>query len=303
MQLFDANGILPLAEPIIHPMIAADLAEAYGDGSKPTADGTMFRASEALNCSRAIGFRVADIPEFVSVPPEVMLTFDVGNRFHERIQGILARQIGAVAEFVATYVPEYSMSAHVDAVYGLDEEMKFTGTSVGANRVAVEIKTVSGYGWLLATGGRKSDEGPGPKAEHIAQVAIAANAPNVGAQFIHLIYIDKDKQGIAEWFLDMDEQLPARYENATPRELARVELERSVGIARRLEDGMLPTRYIPGYGRVETPPAADTRLEPWNCRYCRWQPICAKLISMPVELKLVHELVDTMTKERDGTEG
>jgi hypothetical protein len=283
-----------MTEPVIHLLIDEDLKADPVFGPKPTADGTRFRASEALMCARQIGFRVIDYPEDLEIPAEVLLTFDVGNRFHERIQGIIERRLGGKSEVVASHMPDYEVSAHIDSLYSLDELGGFTRVfDENGTLVAVEIKTVSGYGYLVATGLRKSDEGAGPKPEHVAQAALGACAPNIWAQYIHLIYIDKDRQGIAEWILDMDEVLPGeKYGDMSPRDLALAELERSRGIGARLDDGKLPARFIPGYGRVEDPPPAGSpsSVQPWNCKYCRWQPTCKDLPSAPIPLAMLPRI-------------
>src|SRR5215831_482670 len=146
MKQFVRNELLPMTEPVIHLLIDEDLRADPVFGPKATADNTRFRASEALMCARQIGFRVIDYPEDLEVPAEVLLTFDVGNRFHQRIQGIIERRLGGISEVVATHMPDYEVSAHIDSLYSLDELGGFTRVfDENATLVAVEIKTVSGY--------------------------------------------------------------------------------------------------------------------------------------------------------------
>jgi len=275
------DEFLPHPTGIILPMIAEYMEAArQAEGPKPTAiEGTTLRASQALMCARAVGLAILKVPETEAVPFETLLAFDIGDRFHKAIQEIAAATLDARAEVIGDYsVLGIPLSCHADLVY----ERKLFNPVGGdvEERVVGEIKTVSGYGFLVSTGARKSDEGAGPKDAHVCQAAICANAPNILAKKIHMIYVDKDKNSIAEWMMDMDTPYP-RYEGMTPREMAENEVDRQTKILGRIQDGLVPARHVPGYGRVEVVPDPDSRDQPWQCRYCRHNTVCKQFDSRP----------------------
>lgn len=265
------RGIDPIDEgPFVHAL--TEYLNIRQDDNKPTALGTRFRASEALACARQIGFRVIHMPVSNPAPPETKMAFEVGNRVHDVMQDVLKWAWNAEIE-VSSLVDE-DVSGSLDGIYLLE---------AGEEKVIVEIKSVAGFGFILATGARRSPEGAGPKPEHLVQAGMYARAH--GAKLVHLIYFDKDKNGIAEWVLRTDMPLPQRYENFSIDELVESELARFRGIGGRLDSGQLPARHIPGWGRVDVPSSPGTREEPWNCRYCRNQPDCVKLPSGPVPIE------------------
>ena len=266
----NSRGIEPMDDgPFVHALGAYMTALSE---DKPTALGTRFRPSEALSCARQIGFRIIGMPVSQPIPVETLMAFEVGNRTHDTMQAVLRWAWNADIE-VTSLISE-DVSGYTDGVYLLE------GTE---EKVIVEIKSVAGFGFLLATGSRRSDEGPGPKPEHLIQAGMYARAHD--AKLVHLIYFDKDRNGIAEWVLRTDMPLPDRYEGFSIEQLVDAELARFQGIGGRLDNGMLPARHIPGWGRVDVPSSPGTREEPWNCRYCRFQPDCAKLPSEPVPIE------------------
>lgn len=278
--------LAPHPQGIVSELIAAQMMkEREAEGPRATATGTRLRASAALTCARQMGFAILGVPETRVIPPEVLMAFDVGQKFHTRLQEVMVEQLNATVEVVGDYGDIADLSCHADAVY--DRKIYNPGVDEADwpnQKVLVEIKTISGFGFLICVGARRSDEGAGPKTEHVAQAAICANAPNINAQVLHMVYVDKDKHSIAEWFLDMDTPLD-RYEGLTPRELAEAEIERMRGVLGRLDSGMLPARHIPGVGRVQTVPDPDGRGNPWNCRYCGWNALCKPMAPIPLSFE------------------
>jgi hypothetical protein len=272
------GGMLP-QESIITPHIFEWLKSQ--DTPRPTADGTLGRASDAGKCSRQMAFRMLEVEPDRLVPPETLMAFNVGNRFHETVQAVMKAAIPTFeAEVVGTYKQMgIDVSCHADGMY----------VSPDYGVTCAEIKTISGYGFKLAVGQAHGDDPPGPKAEHVCQAAICGAAPQIAAQSLHMIYIDKDKGGIAEWILGMDVPYPF-LGGSTPRQYAEADLERMMGVMGRIESGMLPVRYIPGVGKVESPPAEGSRGKPWQCRYCSWQPTCAGLPTAAVEIDVMESL-------------
>lgn len=264
-QELSFGSMIPLQDGIIEHAIHAWLEETEG-GDLPTAAGTRGRGSDAGKCSRQIAFQILEFERQVPIPPATLMAFKVGHALHDAVQTVAEQRLEAEREVVADWRPQYDVSCHGDLLY----TMKSTGL-----RTVGEIKSKAGYGFLLATGERASEDGPGPKMEDVLQAALTAAAPNIDAQLIHMIYLDKDKHGIAEWLIDMDQPFPQW--GGSPRELAMAELERFTGIFGRIDDGLMPVRYIPNFGRVQEPPAQNTRNDPWQCRYCAFQPVCVRM--------------------------
>jgi hypothetical protein len=234
-------------------------------GPKPTADGTPLRSSMAGDCTRKIAFQVLGVEPAIELSTETLITFDVGNSYHEVIQEALAAELGAQLEVVASHKTTYAVSGSADAVY--DQP-----------KTVVEIKSMKAFAWDLAVNGNDYDYvGPGPKKEHITQAAMYALAPEIDAQYLHMIYVNKDTGEIAEWVLGLHQPLFHLGGMDTAASLGKAELIRLKQVLLDLEGGTFPARDIPGFGVVRVrPPAADSKDKPWNCRYCGWQPICAK---------------------------
>lgn len=272
------DAAVPMSQGILTPKIHDWLRATEGKELK-TAAGSRCRGSQAGRCSREIAFDVLGLERNVLIPPNVLMAFSVGHKYHEVIQTIAVEYLGAEVEVTADWQPDHDLSCHADMVYTLEDR--------GGVRVVGEIKSMSGYGFALATGAKFSDDGPGPKMDHVIQAALSALAPNVQAQLIHMIYVDKDKHGIAEWLIDVDQ--PFVQWGGSPRDLVMQELERFGGILGRIDDGKIPARWIPGHGRVDNPPNRNSKGDPWNCRYCAFQPTCELLDTGPVPIELARE--------------
>jgi hypothetical protein len=237
---------------------------------RPTADGTLLRGSMALDCARKCAFEALGVRPELELTTGQLVVFDVGQSYHDRIQAALAEHFGAQLEVVCSHAPTVDVSAHADAVYEL-----------AGDKVAVEIKSMKSSAWQLATGGNPYENtGAGPKKGHLIQAGIAATAPQVNAAFVHIIYINKDTGEVAEWLIDI--HTPLDYLADPPptiAELTRAELYRMNQIHMQLVTGTLPAREVPEYGLVDhTPPSPRSKNAPWNCRYCGFQPQCARLV-------------------------
>lgn len=266
---------LPASEGVIKPLMDQWLLDREAEeGPKPTATGSLLRMSQAGMCARQIAFQAVGVPEDFELEAGVLFTFDVGRHWHERIQQLAQEHLGAETEVKCTLEPEFPVSGSADFVYG-----DYVG----------EIKTVAGYAYGLATGRIWQESGPGPKEEHLLQAGMYAKAldkPN-----IHIVYIDKDKQGMAEWFYGP--------EDIWLSELVDSELERMKGIANRIAEGVWPRRAIPNYGTVEHPPQYMAKNgEPWNCRYCRWRDTCSQMPAAPTKMSEVAGIIERV-KELD----
>lgn len=278
IQTFPVKGFPPLSEPIGGAAVAKRFREARAaQGDKPTAAGTRLRCSDANACSRKIVFGMLKIPRDIPFTDDTLMAFRAGDFYHQVVQEALTIELNARCEVPVDYSPEISLSGSCDAVYNAD-----------GHTIAVEIKSMKGFGFDYCAGNRKSQNGPGPKPEHLVQAGMYALAPQIGASKVHIIYMSKDSGTCAEWLIGVDEELP-HLENQTVRGMVEEELARLRGILEVVDGGDLPKRYIPGVGVVEDPPAPDSRDNPWNCRYCSWQPTCAGLASGRVPLSILDK--------------
>lgn len=239
------------------------------EGPKPTADGTRLRGSMAMQCSRRIGYQVLGEPDALEIEDTTLVAFEVGNIWHEVVQKSLVEVYGAATEVGCSYRSQgFDLSGSADAVY-----------SFGMAKVCVEIKSMKAYAWGLATNGN-SFHGvrSGPKVEHLVQVGLYALSPEINADIVHMIYINKDDGRMTEWMIPLDFDLACmNFPGQTIMSLVAAEVNRMQGILKQLDVGILPERFIPGVGLVETPPSRhQTKSNPWNCRYCQFQPVCEK---------------------------
>lgn len=251
------------------------------EGPKPTRDDTRLRGSQARQCSRKIYFDAQGIAETVDIEDSTLAAFEVGNAWHEVIQLALVEKFDAETEVAVSYKDHgLSLSGSADATY-----------LFGFARVCVEIKSMKAYGWDLACRGNASFGQPsGPKLEHITQAGLYANAPQIQADVIHMIYVNKDNGELAEWLLKWTDDLgPLGHPGITVRQLVDEEMARMASILEDADRGIVPAREIPGLGLVADPPPAGSRGTPWNCRFCGHQPLCVDLAAEAFPLSTLSE--------------
>jgi hypothetical protein len=271
------------AEPMLGVALAEDLAAKRTD--RPTADNTLLRGSDAYACARRIAFGALRVPKDVPYSPDTLMAFDAGQHHHTRLQGLLASKFGAELEVECSYREAgVDLSGHADATY-----------QWGQKKHCVEIKSMKSYPFIRAAGGRDNFghivPAEGPKPEHVVQCGIYADSPQIQADICHMVYINKEDGRVAEWLIPLKGE-PFGPDGKDVHQLVVEELARLKGIEADIRAQMLPWRRIPGHGLVKTPPAADSKDEPWNCRYCPWQPTCAKLPPSKVSLSVALDGAD-----------
>ena len=264
-------------EPLLATALADDLANnRASQPDRPTADRTLLRGSDAYRCARQIAFGALKVPR-LPFPTDTLMAFDAGQHHHTRLQGLLAKKFGAELEVAVSYKEQgIDVSGHADAAY----------VWAGKKR-AVEIKSMKSYPFTKSAGGTdkygRTVEAEGPKIEHVLQCGIYGHAPQILADELHLVYINKEDGHVAEFILPMvGEPFGPNGEDVLTLVLA--ELDRLVAIGTDIDNGLLPWRNIPGYGVVKDPPEAGSKDQPWNCAYCGWQPLCASLPASKVPL-------------------
>lgn len=269
IKKFHTKGTPPLEQPIAGLAIEARLREEEARRSAEHAANrhatpARLRASDAYKCARQIAYRSLGVPPDVTYDAQQLMTFRAGDFYHSVVQAAVAETLKARIEVDFDLRPEWDLYGKCDYVFEHDGDV-----------VAGEIKSQAGYGFDLATGAKKSSDGPGPKLDHLLQVGMAATSPQIDAAYVHVVYISKDRGVVAEWMLGLDEEL-RHLEDRTLRDLVEEELQRTVLVLASLDAGVIPARDVPGHGLVVgEPPAAYTRDDPWTCRYCSWQPSCA----------------------------
>ena len=269
------------------PMLATALADDLADnraaeGDRPTADATLMRGSDAYRCGRQITFGAHKIPRVVPYETSTLLAFDAGRHHHARLQGLLASKFGAELEVPVSYKEQGTdLSGHADAFYTSDEP--------DAARVVVEIKSMKSYPFLKSAGGvdryGRDVDPEGPKIDHVVQAGIYGCSPQLRADKVLMAYLEKETGKVAEWLIPI-KGTPFGPHGEDIYTLVMAELGRLTRIADDIRKGLLSWRRIPGHGVVKDPPSADSKDEPWNCRYCAWQPLCAKLPPSPVPAQM-----------------
>lgn len=286
------GALPPMTEGLIATEVLAELrARQQAEGPRPTAAGTRGRGSQAFQCARKVAFDVMGVPRDIEDSDWNLITFQIGHDAHDRIQRAFIKTRKARIEVPITHQPAYDVSGHADLVY---DTHPLTGET-RPNLITGEIKSMAQFGFDLATGNSNSRrESPGPKAEHIAQAAMYGLSPQLQSEFVHMIYWSKGRGDIAEWILGMDEELP-HLDGRTPREIGIAELERLTKIFATVDAGNIPAREIPGFGLVVVPPEPDSKNDPWNCRYCAWQPTCAGLVAAELPAATIVDAAPTLT--------
>lgn len=271
------------SEPLLAAALADDLANNRStQGERPTADHTLLRGSDAYRCARQIGFGALKIPRVVPFPTDTLMAFDAGQHHHTRLQGLLASKFGAELEVPVSYKEQgIDLSGHADAVY-----------QWGGKKRCVEIKSMKSYPFLKSCGGTdrygRDVEPEGPKLEHVLQCGLYGHATQVQADELYLVYLCKEDGRIGEFLIPMaGEAVGPDGEDVIT--LVKAELDRLQGIAADINNGLLPWRNIPGHGVVKDPPPADSKADPWNCRYCGWQPLCASLPASKVPVAHINQ--------------
>lgn len=283
----DPVGLLPLSDGPVAAALGTLLAdERLAAGNRPTAMGTRLRGSMAGKCARAIGFEIVGHPADLEFEMSTLIAFDTGNGLHELLQRALVTHLAAEIEVACTWMPGFDMSVNIDAVYPVAGD-PVINDPIDWWKTAVEIKSMQPFAFDLATGIRRRSELPGPKAEHLLQAGLGALAPAISATKIHMIYCDKGAGRLAEWLIGIDDELP-HLGGTTVRKMVAAEVVRMRGILARIDAGELPRPVVPGFGLVEDPPARDSKGQPWQCRYCHYQPTCASLGAEVVPLSSLH---------------
>ena len=103
-----------------------------------------------------------------------------------------------------------------------------------------------------------------------------------------------------EWLLDLDEPVPGQ-NGMTPRQIALAEANRIKAIDAEINEGLIPERFVPEHGVVDEVPMMNSKHQPWRCRYCRYNSLCATLPTDQTPIK--ETVVQLMLEERETSVG
>ena len=249
-------------------------ADREAEGPKPTAAGTMGRASGATGCYRQLALDMARVAECEEIDFTTLVAFKLGTAMHNELQSAMA-----------SLFTDFEAEVPVDLrPFGFDVSGSADGVlHVGDALTVVEIKTEKAFPFGLAV------EAGVPKLSYITQAGIYAYG--LGADAIQIATVCKEtdyrkqlKPGqMAEWTYGMDDIVAEVGD--TVRSVAESELTRMQRIADYVSDGVIPDRVIPGEGLVEKPPPYQGRGAPWQCRFCRHNSTCRSMPSNQVALE------------------
>ena len=238
------------------------------EGPRPTAYGTKGRGSFAGSCSRQISFEMLNVPESDPIDLKTLLAFRTGTLLHSMAQDAMEFTHGMIREYPIDLRNEYGwdISGNADGLY----------TDENGDQVLWELKSKSSFGF------NKAKKDPQPDRHEIAQVGMYAISADLDVKYIHLVYLCKDQS----------------YD--TVRQIANEEANRISSIVKEtFEEGCLPQRYIPDFGIVYNVPDPDSSAQPWRCRFCRYNSMCA---GMPTEKTSIEEtLIPLVLQQEKGT--
>ena len=268
-----ASWQYPVNEMVLTDVWSRQLADE--DHSKPTACGTKFRYSAALNCSRKLVFDALGVPESDPIDPAGVHVTTIGTWLHTQMQDAVAKKYPGSQFEIKSQVGVTSGSS--DGVIGESVIVHWDGGDI-----SWEIKSVSNYPFHKAIGlqgmGYKAKRvsPAGPDIKHVVQAGL--NALGNGCDTVVISYIAKEaiSKPVAERIgFSMYERFCAEWHVGKEVWLPLVEAE----VARLdMLNGFADLGYIPqgdAYdddGWVEITPTS-TRPH-YTCGYCSHRTTC-----------------------------
>jgi len=205
-------------------MLKELIDQFYLDNQK-NRDQTRFYITDAGKCPRAVFFKFKNAPR-EPIDARIMRIFEHGENIHRSIFNILYRlRLGVVTEIP---IPSQEIiSGRADAIL-----------CVGNQNYVLDIKSMNSmiFRKLLA-----------PKEENVYQIQLYLHFFNIKKGI--LLYIDKDRQEMKEFFVDYDEAL------------CKSLLDKFYALKDQVEKNILPAR-LEDYPRN------------WQCNYCQFKDVC-----------------------------
>ena len=205
-------------------MLKELIDQFYLDNQK-NRNQTRFYITDAGKCPRAVFFKFKNAPK-EPMDARIMRIFEHGENIHRSIFNILYRlRLGVVTE--VSIPSQEIISGRADAIL-----------CMGNQNYVLDIKSMNSMIF------RKLAE---PKEENIYQIQLYLHFFNIKKGI--LLYIDKDRQEMKEFFVDYDEAL------------CKSLLDKFYELRDQVEKNVLPPR-LTDYPRN------------WQCNYCQFKDIC-----------------------------
>ncbi len=205
-------------------MLKELIDQFYLDNQK-NKEQTRFYITDAGKCPRAVFFKFKNAPR-EPIDARIMRIFEHGENIHRSIFNILYRlRLGVVTEVP---IPSQEIiSGRADAIL-----------CIGNENYVLDIKSMNSM--IFRNLGA-------PKEENVFQIQLYMHYFNIKKGI--LLYIDKDRQEMKEFFVDYDEALCTGL------------LDKFSALKDQVEKDILPSR-LADYPRN------------WQCNYCAFKDIC-----------------------------
>jgi hypothetical protein len=267
----------PVREVLFTDSWARELMEV--DHDKPTAMGTPFRYSGALNCGRRMIFDALGIEQTDPIDPAGIHVTTMGTYIHERVQDAIGRRYPGARFEVKSQIGTTSGSA--DGVFD-EETILFVVVHWDGGKVLYELKTVGGFAFDKAIGlnrkAYKQADPKGPRPSAIVQAGLNALANGCETVIVGYIGMESVSKGLAEK-LDLGpfERFIAEWH--IPREvwepMAQAELQRIDLLTTYLEEKEIPDGTAFDDEKEEWIPVSPNAARPhWTCQYCPHLTTC-----------------------------
>lgn len=209
-------------------MLKELIDQFYLDNQKDK-EQTRFYITDAGKCPRAVFFKFKNVPK-APMDARIMRIFEHGENIHRSIFNILYRlRLGVVTEVP---IPSQEIiSGRADAIL-----------CIGNENYVLDIKSINSMIF------KNMSE---PKEENVYQIQLYLHYFNIKKGI--LLYIDKDRQEMKEFFIDYDEVL------------CKSLLNKFHALKDQVEQGIVPVR-LADYPRN------------WQCSYCQFKDVC-KLVN------------------------
>lgn len=283
------EGVLPDAAPRYAPVLARAWENTVEKGELAFAvPGTRFRHSWAGKCARELSYLTLGYEPSEPFDEATYWVFGIGKAIHELWQQRLMDAFPGCEVEVNCRIDEMDSSGHIDAVITGDN----SGVGVPAGKkVALELKTINGFGFKMAIGARGKAEGPRDSA--IIQGALNAHA--VDADELVIVYLalenlsprEAHNKGLKEPWQRFSAEWSWTREQYEPIALA--EIARVQQIHKIIDGGNLAPRLIPSLpaGAEIVDPLKGTWIQRdatgnniaqtgsfWGCAYCSFRSQC-----------------------------
>lgn len=268
------SWIYPVSEQLFTDSWARELAEKNTD--KPKAFDTMFRYSDAMNCSRRLVFDALGVKKSDPIDPAGLHVTTLGTYIHERVQECIERRYpGAKAEIKSSLE---LTSGSADEVVGSSVITAVIPWEGGD--CLYELKSIGGFGFDKAVGlnrkGYKLGSPEGPRISAIVQGGLNALANGCETLVVGYIAMEAVSKGLAEkvGFGEYDRftaewHIPREvWEPLALAEQARLE---------RLADYVAARELPPGdaYEKGSWIDISPLDVRPfWSCQYCPHMTTC-----------------------------